>query len=94
MDCPEVWETESDYIAQALTTYICVLSPEKIILGGGVMKQKQLFPLIRKKVVEILNGYLSMPELDDIEHYVVEPGLGDDQGIMGCIAMVLNEGLI
>ena len=94
VDCPEVWETESDYIAQALTTYICVLSPEKIILGGGVMKQKQLFPLIRKKVVEILNGYLSMPELDDIEHYVVEPGLGDDQGIMGCIAMVLNEGLI
>mgnify|MGYP000231803301 CR=1 FL=1 len=47
-DCPEVWDLEADYLAQALTNYVMVLSPEMIILGGGVMHQEQLFPLIRK----------------------------------------------
>lgn len=89
-DVDEVWETESYYIAQAIMTYILVLSPKKIILGGGVMKQTQLFPLIRKKVVEMLNGYISIPEIEDIDNYIVAPGLVDDQGILGCAAMVLD----
>ena len=48
MDHP-AWELEADYIALALQGLICTLSPQRIILGGGVMTQKQLFPLIRKK---------------------------------------------
>lgn len=87
----EVWELESYYIAQALMSYILILSPKKIILGGGVMKQTQLFPLIRKKVVEMLNGYLNIPEIEDIDNYIVAPGLIDDQGILGCAAMVLDN---
>ncbi len=86
-DRPEVWETESWYIAQAIVDYIMILSPQRIILGGGVMKQTQLFPMICAKVKEMIHGYLVMPELDDIEHYIVSPGCGDDQGILGCIAM-------
>ena len=43
-DDEKVWEIESYYIAQALTDYIMILSPQKIILGGGVMHQEQLFP--------------------------------------------------
>ncbi|WP_146738086.1 ROK family protein, partial [Bacillus tropicus] len=38
-DQQEVWELEGYYIAEALVQYILILSPEKIILGGGVMKQ-------------------------------------------------------
>ena len=72
-------------------SYILILSPKKIILGGGVMKQTQLFPLIRKKVVEMLNGYLNIPEIEDIDNYIVAPGLIDDQGILGCAAMVLDN---
>ncbi len=49
-DDPKVWEMEAFYLAQALTTYIYILSPERIVMGGGVMKQAQLFPLIRKNV--------------------------------------------
>ena len=49
VDRPEVWEMESYYIAQALVDYIMLLSPQKIILGGGVMHQEQLFPMIRQK---------------------------------------------
>lgn len=83
----EVWELEADYIAQALTGYILTLSPEMIILGGGVMHQEQLFPLIRKKVTEFLGGYIQAEELTDMEHYIVPASLHDDQGIMGCLEL-------
>lgn len=89
-DEPLVWEIESYYIAQALTDYIMILSPQKIILGGGVMHQEQLFPLIRSKVKEFMGGYLNTPELRDLEHYIVPASLGGDQGIMGCIKLGLD----
>lgn len=83
----EVWELEAYYIAQALTSYILTLAPEKIILGGGVMHQLQLFPLIRQEVKNLLAGYLSTEELDNMEEYIVPAGLKDDQGIIGCLVL-------
>lgn len=83
----EVWELEADYIAQALVGYILTLSPQMIILGGGVMHQEQLFPLIRTKVSELLAGYVQAIELEDMEHYIVPASLHDDQGIMGCLEL-------
>ncbi|MEH6973677.1 MULTISPECIES: ROK family protein [unclassified Bacillus (in: firmicutes)] len=80
----EVWELEADYLAQALMQYILILCPEKIVMGGGVMKQRQLFPLIRRKLREYVNGYIELPDLDG---YVVPPGLGDDAGITGALAL-------
>ncbi|MGL4868512.1 MAG: ROK family protein, partial [Cetobacterium sp.] len=59
----KAWEIEAYYIAQALVNYILTVSPEKIILGGGVMKQTQLFPLIRKNVKELLNNYVQTKEI-------------------------------
>lgn len=90
VDMPEVWELESYYIAQALVDYILVLSPQKIILGGGVMHQEQLFPMIRAKVLEMLNGYINTEELGDMDNYIVPASLKDNQGIMGCIKLGLN----
>ena len=55
------WELEAHYIAQALRSVICTLSPQRIILGGGVMDQPQLFPLVRQKTLETLNGYVQSP---------------------------------
>ena len=82
------WELESYYLAQGLVNYILIMSPKKIILGGGVMKQKQLFPLIRSKVVEMLNNYVSHKNiLEDIDNYIVSPGLGEDSGICGALAL-------
>jgi fructokinase len=80
----EVWEIEAYYLAQALAQYILILSPQKIILGGGVMKQTQLFPLIRQNVQELINGYV---ELEDLESYIVPPGLGDNAGITGALVL-------
>ena len=87
-DKNEVWELEAYYLAQALINYILILSPQRIIMGGGVMKQKQMFPLIRKNVKEFLNGYVHKKEiLEDIDNYIVYPGLEENAGLMGSLAL-------
>jgi len=84
----EVWEMESYYLAQALVHYILILSPKKIILGGGIMKQKQLFPLIYRDVKKLLNKYIELPQLStEIERYIISPGLGDLAGITGALLL-------
>lgn len=90
-DTLEVWEIEAFYLAQAIVNYIVTLSPHRIILGGGVMHQEQLFPLIRKKVAELLNDYIQTPELKDLDQYIVPAALNDNQGIMGCIQLAKLE---
>ncbi len=88
-DRPEVWEMEAYYIAQALVAYIMILSPEKIILGGGVMHQPQLLPLIRAEVKRQANNYIRTSQMEHLDDYIVGASLGDDQGILGaaCLAM-------
>jgi Transcriptional regulator/sugar kinase len=87
-DRPEVWELEAYYIAQAITNYILTLSPNKIILWGGVMHQEQLFPMVRENVKQMLNGYIHHSSiLNDMEHYIVAPGLCDEPGIKGALKL-------
>ena len=82
------WELEAEYIASALMNYILTLSPKKIILGGGVMQREFLFPKVRNRVVELLNGYVSSKiVLEEIDQYIVPPGLGNQAGSMGAIAL-------
>ncbi len=84
----QAWKVEAYYLAQALVNFILILSPEKIIMGGGVMKQKQLFPLIREEVRKMLNNYLAKDEiLLDNNDYIVAPLLGDNAGLSGAIAL-------
>ncbi|WP_029322656.1 ROK family protein [Butyrivibrio sp. AE3004] len=89
-DKKEVWEIESEYIATALMSYALILSPKKIILGGGVMHQEQLFPLIREKFKELLNGYIVTDEMNHLDDYIVPASLNDDQGIMGAIKLAMD----
>lgn len=84
---PEVWDLEAYYLAYAVTNYIFVLSPQRIILGGGVMHQEQLISLVRDKVREMLGGYLQTRELSDMDSYIVLPSLNDNQGIMGALKL-------
>lgn len=83
----KVWEMESHYIAQAMVNLILVMSPRIIILGGGVMKQELLFPMIRERVKKILNEYLNTSEMTDMEHYIVPASLNGNQGVLGCIEL-------
>ncbi|MBS1249222.1 MAG: putative fructokinase [Chloroflexi bacterium] len=82
------WDLQSTYLAYALVNFITTLAPQRIILGGGVMHQEQLFPLIREKVQALLNAYLSVPEItQEIEAFIVPPALGDQAGIVGALAL-------
>lgn len=82
------WDLEARYLAKGLVNYILILSPQRIIMGGGVMKQKQLFPLIRKYVKEYLNGYVQLDEiLKNIDEYIIPPTLGDNAGIKGALSL-------
>ena len=87
VDNQVVWELESEYLAKAMTNIILTLSPQKIILGGGVMHQEQLFPMIRAKVLEYLNHYYETPYLENMDEYIVPASLHDDQGIMGAVRL-------
>jgi fructokinase len=82
------WRLEAHYLALALTTFICTLSPQRVILGGGVMAQASLLPRIREEVVDLLNGYVQAPPiLEAIEEYIVPPALGSRSGILGALAL-------
>lgn len=80
------WELEAQYITLGLASIICVTIPQRIILGGGVMEQRQLFPMIRSNVQAHLNGYIySEAILNDIQNYIVPPALGGRAGVLGSI---------
>jgi len=82
------WDLEAHYLALALVNYICTLSPQRIVIGGGVMEQSQLFPRIRHEVQQLLNGYIrSLAILETIDAYIVPPGLGKRSGVLGAIAL-------
>ncbi len=82
------WALEAEYLAAGLVNLILALSPERIVLGGGVMGQAQLFPLIREKVRAKLAGYVASPAISEgINDYIVPPGLGKRSGVLGAIAL-------
>jgi fructokinase len=82
------WELEAHYLALGVMTIIMMLSPQRVILGGGVMQEPQLFPLVRRKVPQLLNGYIQTPQiLGHIDEYVVPPGLCGRAGVLGAIAL-------
>ena len=68
--------------------YICVLSPERIVMCGGVMEQSHLFPKIRTRTRELLASYIrSGSILEEIESYIVPPVLGSRAGVAGALAL-------
>lgn len=82
------WDVEAVYIASALVNYILILSPKKIVIGGGVMARTFLFPMIRRKVQDLLRGYVSHPKiLTDIDTYILPPALGGLSGSLGAVAL-------
>ena len=84
----EAWALEAHFLALGVANLTMTLSPERVVLGGGVMHQRALYPLIRQEVKALLNGYIQAPAiLDRPEEYIVAPGLGDRAGVLGAIAL-------
>lgn len=74
------WDLEAEYLALGVASLACVLSPQRIVLGGGVMQRQELFPKTRARVSELLNGYLELPA-------IVPPLLGTRAGVFGALAL-------
>jgi fructokinase len=82
------WALEAGYLASALATFVCTLSPQRIVLGGGVMANAALFPAIRAAMAAWLNNYIRAPQLlADLDNFIVAPGLGNRAGSLGAIAL-------
>lgn len=86
------WDIETDHIANALTNYILTLSPQKIIVGGGVAQQAHILPMVHKKVQHLLGGYVQSANIttDAIANYIVLPGLGNQAGVLGALALAMD----
>lgn len=84
----EAWDLEAEYLSYALATLIMAYSPQRIILGGGVLSQPQLLPKIWSRVPALLNGYVHSTLIESrISDYIVRPKLGLWSGALGAIAM-------
>lgn len=85
----DAWVLQAGYLGTALASFILTLSPQRILLGGGVMEQTHLFPMVRRQTARALEGYLLLPELHDdgLDTFIRPPGLGSRAGICGALAL-------
>jgi fructokinase len=81
------WQLEAHYLALGLMNICLILAPERIILGGGVMNQSFLFPRIRSELTRLLGNYLRLPQIADMDNYVVPTGLAGIAGLYGGLAL-------
>jgi fructokinase len=86
------WALEAHYLALALMNLTVTLSPQRILMGGGVMQQPHLLELLRAEFARLLNGYVQHPEiLDRLDDFIQPPGLGSRAGILGCLVLAEVE---
>jgi fructokinase len=84
------WEIEADYLGQLCAQLVLTVSPQRIIVGGGVMAER-LFPLVRQRALHWLGGYIDRREiLKDIARYIVPPALGARAGVLGALCLALD----
>ena len=86
-----VWELEAYYLAAGLAQHVLVLSPQRIVLGGGVLQQEHLLPRIHAALRVQLRSYIARPQVDtDVSSYVVKPHFGDEAGLAGAFALAMS----
>jgi len=82
------WPLEARYLALAVVNFVCTLSPQRIVIGGGVMSHPPVLGLIRAQVVELVNNYVRAAEvIEQIDEYIVAPALGARAGVLGGLAL-------
>jgi len=84
------WEIEADYLGQLCAQLVLMISPRRIVIGGGVMGQTRLLPMIREQTCHWLRGYIDRREImKAVDDYIVLPGLGPRSGVLGALALAL-----
>lgn len=82
------WLLEAHYLAQMAVNLTLMLSPQRIILGGGIFQNPGLLEMVKLQFKDQLNGYVQSSFYDEkIDSYLVSPLLGHNAGIFGTIAL-------
>lgn len=82
-----IWDLTARYLAHGMAAITLVLSPERLVLGGGVMEHAGLRDRVREHLRTVLGGYVARPEIgDDMERWLVAPAL-TDPGLVGAFAL-------
>jgi fructokinase len=85
------WQMEADYLGQLCAQVVLMISPQRIVMGGGVMRQERLLPMIRQRMQHWLGGYINRRALlSEVEHYVVAPALGERAGVLGALRLAIT----
>ncbi|HLW25214.1 MAG TPA: ROK family protein [Steroidobacteraceae bacterium] len=86
------WESATQALAQLLHTIVLGTAPRRILIGGGVLKDRpQLLARLRRGLEASIHGYLDLPALvGDLDRYVIAPGLGASAGPLGALALALD----
>ncbi len=71
-----------DAMGQGLASLVLTLSPDRIVIGGGVAKTPGFHAEATARLKHWLGGYAAIPE-----RFVVPPALGDHAGVAGGIAL-------
>jgi len=87
-DSDPVWEITGHYLAAMCANLVLTVSPSVIVIGGGVMNRDILYSIVRKKTVELLQGYINSPMITEhIEEYIVRSPFGNNSGIVGALGL-------
>lgn len=89
-DDHEAWPVAADALAQLCVSIACLIAPQRIVLGGGVMQRALLMRMIRERFVSLMNGYIVRADMIQAETYIVAPGLGPDAGALGGVYLALE----
>jgi fructokinase len=82
------WALEARYLALGIVSVIHVLSPRLVLMGGGVLRQSALLPLVRGEVLRLLNGYVPAAAIGGrLDEYIAPPALGSRAGVLGALAL-------
>ena len=84
------FDLEAYYLAQVCVNALMTVSPERILLGGGVMQREGLLPRVRQYVRQLQNGYITAPELNDLDAYLQTPALYPLSGLVGAALLALS----
>ena len=89
-DDHRAWDLEAYYLAQVCLAAVLTVSPQRIMLGGGVMHKAFLYPMIRTYLSSMIGGYLQCEELSNMDSYVCAPALYPNSGLIGA-ALLARE---
>ena len=83
-----VWELEAQYLAAGFLSIVEVLSPQRIVVGGGVANVPGLLERVRRHMVRLNAGYIARaPLTEQIDRFLVPPALGGRAGVLGALEL-------